>query len=137
MIYVVAYLITFAAFAAIDISWLMFMGAKLYKETLGDILAPQIRMGPAIAFYLLYPIGLVVFAVYPSLKSGSVGAAAFYGALFGFMAYATYELTNYATLRNWTLGITVIDIIYGAAVGAVVSAIAVVATPVVARWLGA
>lgn len=132
----VAYVLALVAFAAIDITWLMTMGAKLYKETLGDILAPEIRTGPAIAFYLLYPIGLVAFAVNPAAKDGSITTAALYGGLFGLLAYGTYELTNFATLRNWTLGITVIDMAYGAIAGAVVSAIVYAAAPVVVRWVG-
>jgi uncharacterized membrane protein len=120
--YAIAYLIALVLFAALDIAWLMTMGARLYKQTLGDILLPSVHVAPAIAFYLIYPAGLVIFGVSPALKSGSVASAFLWGALFGFFAYATYELTNYATLRNWTLQITVIDIIYGALVSGAVAA---------------
>ena len=136
MMYVIAYVIAFLVFAAIDATWLMSVGAKLYKSTLGDILAPDVRYGPALAFYLMYPLGLVIFAIRPALKLGSAPTAILYGALFGLFAYGTYELTNYATLRNWTLGITAIDMAYGAAVSSIVSAIVYAFAPAVSRWFG-
>lgn len=111
----------------------MTIGARLYKQTLGDILLPSVNIAPAIAFYLLYPLGLVYFAVIPSLKSGSSSDALINGALFGLFAYATYELTNYATLRNWTLQITVVDIAYGAIAS---GAVAAVAAALVLTWRG-
>lgn len=125
MKYAAAYVVSAILFTAVDVTWLMTMGARLYKQTLGDILLPDVNIAPAIAFYLIYPAGLVYFAVMPSLKSGSASDALLNGALFGFFAYATYELTNYATLRNWTLNITVVDIAYGAiASGAVALSVA-------------
>lgn len=132
--YALAYLLTFILFAAADITWLMTMGARLYKQTLGDILLPSVNFAPAVAFYLMYPAGLVIFAIVPALKSGSVSFALMYGALFGFFAYGTYELTNYATLRNWTLQITIIDIVYGAIVS---GAVAAAVTALLISWRGA
>ncbi|MGE0767483.1 MAG: DUF2177 family protein [Hyphomicrobiaceae bacterium] len=122
MNYAMAYAAALALFAVIDIVWLTTMGARLYKQTLGDILLPNINVAPAIAFYIIYPAGLVLFAIEPGLKSGSAVTALWSGALFGAFAYATYELTNYATLRNWTLQITLVDIIYGAVVSGTVAA---------------
>lgn len=123
--YAIAYVVSLILFAAIDITWLMTMGARLYKQTLGDILLPNVNMMPAIAFYLIYPAGIVYFGIMPALKETMISTAVINGALFGFFAYATYELTNYATLRNWTLQITIIDIVYGAIVaGAVAGAVA-------------
>ena len=136
MLILIAYALAFLIFAAIDATWLSSVGAKLYRETLGDILDPNIRFGPAIAFYLLYPIGLVIFAVHPALKTGSPGSAIVSGALFGFFAYATYDLSNFATLRNWTLGITLIDLAYGAIASAIVAGLVSVLAPMVARWFG-
>jgi uncharacterized membrane protein len=121
--YALAYVASLLLFAAVDITWLMTMGARLYKQTLGDILLPTVNIAPAIAFYAIYPVALVYFAIMPALKSGSVALALFNGALFGFVAYATYELTNFATLRNWTLQITIIDIVYGAVASGLVSAV--------------
>lgn len=133
MIYALAYLTTLVLFAAVDISWLMTMGARLYKQTLGDILLPDVNIAPAIAFYLIYPAGLVYFAVIPALRSASSSDALMNGALFGLFAYATYELTNYATLRNWTLQITLLDIAYGAIAS---GAVAAVVAALVLLWRG-
>jgi uncharacterized membrane protein len=114
MTYVVAYVAVLIVFGTIDAVWLTTMGAILYRPALGDILAQSLRVAPAIAFYLLFPIGIVVFAVLPGLRAQSAMPAATLALLFGALAYATYDLTNYATLRNWTLQITVVDIGYGA-----------------------
>lgn len=132
LIYVAAYVAALLAFAAIDMTWLTTMGAALYRSTLGDILLTTVKIPPAIAFYLLFPLGIVIFAVAPALRSGSATTALAYGALFGVFTYATYDLTNFATLRNWTLKITIIDVIYGAVAVALVALIAYS----VAQWLG-
>jgi uncharacterized membrane protein len=123
-------------FVALDVAWLMTMGGKLYRETLGDILLADIRFAPAIVFYFLYPAGLVIFGVAPALREGSTFHALLMGGLFGLFAYATYELTNYATLRNWTLQITVIDVLYGLIASGAVSAVAAMVTPSLAAWIG-
>lgn len=118
MAYVIAYIAALVIFAVIDILWLTTVGAKLFRDTLGDVLAQDVRMGPAIAFYLLYPLGVVFFAIAPALRDASVTTALLNGAMFGLMTYATYDLTNYATVRNWTLNLTIIDLTYGAALTA-------------------
>ena len=137
MLYLAAYLIALISFAVVDIAWLSSVGAQLYRATLGDILAPEIRVAPAIVFYLIFPAGLLYFAIDPAIKEGSLATAVVNGALFGLFTYATYELTNFATLRNWTLGITVVDIAYGAIVSATVAALTYKVAPAVARWAGA
>ncbi len=114
MFYVVPYVSVLVVFEIIDAGWLSTIGNTLYRPVLGDILLPSLHLDPAIAFYLTYPIGILVFAVLPSLRSGSATSAFCSSLLFGALAYATYDLTNYATLRNWTLQITVINICYGA-----------------------
>lgn len=114
MAYLIAYITAFVVFGAMDVCWLKFMGPLLYRPALADILAPGLRIGPAIAFYLGYPIGVVAFAVLPGLRAGSATSAFLFAALLGTIAYGTYDLTNYATLRNWTWQITVLDIVYGA-----------------------
>jgi uncharacterized membrane protein len=116
---IAAYVIVLVVFGVIDATWLSTMGNVLYRPALGDILAANLRVAPAVAFYAMFPIGVVVFAVMPALKAGSLGTAAIYGLLFGAIAYGTYDLTNYATLRNWNLQITVIDIVYGAVATAI------------------
>lgn len=137
MTYAIAYGLCLLLFAAVDITWLMTMGARLYKQTLGDILLPDIYLPAAAAFYLLYPVGVVIFAVAPALKSGSATMALTYGTLFGLFAYGTYELTNFATLRNWTLQITLIDIAYGALASGMVAMIVTLLTSRVASMFGA
>jgi len=127
MYYAIAYGAVLIVFVAIDAAWLSTMGPVLYRPVLADILLPSLRIAPAIAFYLIYPIGVVVFAVLPALRSGSVATAFALALLFGAIAYATYDLTNYATLRNWTLQITVLDIGYGAIASAVAASAAYLA----------
>lgn len=134
-IYLLSYAVALVLFALLDIIWLSIMGPALYKPALGDILAPAVRMGPALAFYLMYPIGLVVFAILPAIKSDSLSLALMLGALLGIVTYATYDLTNFATLRNWTLQLTVLDIIYGGIMGAVVASAAYLAAPPLAEWI--
>lgn len=129
MVFVAAYVSVLVVFGAIDAGWLSVMGKVLYRPVLGDILLGNLRIAPAIAFYLLYPIGVVVFAILPGLRANSVLATCLLAVLFGALAYATYDLTNYATLRNWTLQITIIDICYGAAA----SGLAAVAASFVTR----
>ena len=119
MAFFVAYIAALVIFGVIDILWLTFVGAKLFRDTLGDVLAQDVRMAPAIAFYLLYSLGVVFFAIAPALRDASVMTALINGAMFGLMTYATYDLTNYATVRNWTLNLTIIDLSYGAALTAV------------------
>ncbi len=114
MIYVTAYIAALITFAIVDAAWLYFAGSNIYKPVLGDMLAPEVRLGPATAFYLLFPLGITIFATDPAIKANSVTPALIYGALFGIFTYATYDLTNFATLKNWSLKITIIDISYGA-----------------------
>lgn len=136
MSYAILYLAILLPFCLMDASWLTIMGSLLYKPTLADILLPTLKVAPAAAFYATYPIGLVVFAALPALKSGNAMTAALYGAIFGAIAYATYDLTNYATLRNWTLQITVVDICWGAFASAVAAAVGIYMTRSIGGWLG-
>ncbi len=110
----VAYLATALVFAVLDFAWLSAAGERLYRPLIGSIMADKVRIGPAIAFYLIYIAGVIVFAVWPALKAGNVQTALIYGALFGVVAYATYDLTNMATLKVWSMKITVLDMVWGA-----------------------
>ncbi|CAM5485598.1 hypothetical protein MAUB1S_08142 [Mycolicibacterium aubagnense] len=130
MTYIVAYIASLIVFGALDAIWLTTMTSRIYRPVLGDILLSDLRVAPALAFYLLYPVGLVVFATMPALRTGSAGTALAQGALFGLIAYATYDLTNYATLRSWTLQITLIDLAYGT----VVAGLTALAAYQAARW---
>jgi len=127
-----AYATSLIVFALIDAAWLSTMASVLYRPALGDILLPSLRLAPAAVFYATFPAGILVFAVMPALKSGTIGTALVYALLFGAIAYGTYDLTNYATLRNWNLQITVIDILYGAVASAIAAAAATLAARAVA-----
>ena len=125
----VAYIATGIAFAMIDSIWLRSMYTRLYQPEIGEMLMRGMRWGPAVAFYLLYIAGMLIFAVNPALASGRWQTALVQGALLGFFCYMTYDLTNYATLKVWSLKVTVLDMIWGtfltgsaAAVGAIVTA---------------
>ena len=122
MTYVAGYIAALVTFVAVDMVWLGITAPRFYKPTLGDIAIAGVNLPPAIVFYAIYPIGLLVFVINPALKSGSMTTAAAYGALFGFFTYATYDLTNYATLRNWTLQLTLVDVAWGTILGAASSA---------------
>ena len=108
-----AYGITLVVFLGCDSVWLGIMGQALYKPILGDILLPTFKPVPALLFYVLYLAGIMIFAVKPAFDSGRWSDATIYGALFGFFCYATYDLTNMATLRNWSLPLTLADLAWG------------------------
>lgn len=114
----VAYFATALAFLAIDAIWLSTMADTLYRPLLGEKLLPQFSLAPAVLFYLVYVAGIVFFAVMPALQQGGLGKAALNGAILGLVAYATYDLTNQATLKDWPLAVTLADIPWGAFVTA-------------------
>lgn len=111
------------AFFAIDFVWLSTMTSRFYQPRLGHLLAEQPRLGVAAGFYLLYVIGVVALAVIPGLKEGAPLEAIWRGALFGLLAYATYDLTNLATLRGWPVDLTLIDLVWGTVLTGSVSAV--------------
>ncbi len=112
--YLTAYIVTCIAFALIDSLWLRTMVTKLYQPEIGELLLRSgFRIGPAIAFYVLYILGIMIFAVGPALASGRWQTALLFGALFGFFCYMTYDLTNHATMKVWSTKVTVLDIIWG------------------------
>ena len=110
---------TAAAFLAIDAVWLTVMGSRLYRPAIGHLMRPDFDVLAAALFYLLYIAGLVVFAVAPS---SDVRGAALRGAFFGLVAYATYDLTNQATLRDWPWKVTLVDLCWGAFLSAIACA---------------
>ncbi|MGD1016252.1 MAG: DUF2177 family protein [Roseiarcus sp.] len=119
MAVLVGYLGALAAFFVADMIWLGATVDRIYRPVLGDLAAASVNLPAAAAFYLLFPIGLMVFAVSPGLRGESLALAALNGALFGFFTYATYDLTNQATLRNWTTPLTLVDVGWGVALGAI------------------
>lgn len=123
MTWIIAYIAAAISFGVLDALWLGWAGNHLYRPYLGDLLAAQFRMLPALVFYAFYVAGIVWFAVRPGL-SGGVSAAALNGALLGALCYATYDLTNQATLRHWSTTITLVDIAWGAFATAVAASLA-------------
>ncbi|MFZ5779131.1 MAG: DUF2177 family protein [Pseudomonadota bacterium] len=115
----VAYASTAVVFLALDAIWLSLTVKLLYRPSLGDLMVDQINLPPAILFYLIYVAGVVVFAVQPALGSGRWMTALMLGALLGLVAYGTYDLTNLATLRKWSMLVTAIDIGWGSTLTAV------------------
>ncbi len=112
--YIVGYIATGLAFALIDSVWLRTMYTRLYKPEIGELMMRGgFRLAPAIIFYLLYILGMMVFAVGPALSSGRWQTALLQGALFGFFCYMTYDLTNHATMKVWSTKVTVLDILWG------------------------
>ena len=111
--YVAAYLGAGLTFAAIDFVWLTTMTNRLYKPVIGPIMADKPDMKAAVAFYLISIAGTVFLAIAPALKEGNWTRAAINGAALGFVAYATYDLTNQATLAVWQTKLTIIDLIWG------------------------
>lgn len=114
-----AYAATLVTFLALDFVWLSLMVERIYRPALGDLLAAKPRMGAAVVFYLAYAAGLVFLVVAPALKEASLSRAGVGGLVLGAMAYATYDLTNQATLRSWSAKLTVVDIAWGACLTAV------------------
>ena len=117
----VQYLITFFCFICIDLLWLGVIARKLYVFYLGDFLRTPPNWPVAFIFYALFIIGLLYYAVSPAIASQDLKKAVFQGALFGFFTYMTYDLTNYATLKNWPGQLVFIDIIWGTILGASVA----------------
>lgn len=119
MEYAAAYFASLLLFLVIDIAWIKTVMRPIFERSLGDILLPDPHLGAALAFFLLYQAGLLYFAVVPAAEAGSWSLAAMHGALLAIIAYGTYETTNLATLRGWTLKMAAIDIAWGCTISAV------------------
>jgi uncharacterized membrane protein len=115
------YLLTVPVFFLIDMVWLGFVARNFYKEQLHSLLSPQVNWTAALLFYFIYIAGILFFAVRPGLEAGSLARACLSGALFGFFTYATYDLTNLATLRDWPVLVSVVDIGWGTVLCTLVS----------------
>ena len=117
----ISYALTFVVFFIVDMAWLGFIAKDLYKKYLGGFLSEQVNWTAAVVFYLLFIVGVFIFAIMPSVEKNSVISAVTLGALFGFFTYATYDLTNLATLKGWPITIVFIDIIWGSVLTGIVS----------------
>lgn len=115
------YLITLAVFFAIDMLWLGIVAKRFYSRQLGFLMSPKVVWGPAILFYLLFIVGLLVFAVRPAVAAGAPLQAVWLGGLLGLTCYATYDLTNLATIKGWPVVVTVVDLVWGTVLGGLVS----------------
>jgi uncharacterized membrane protein len=119
--YLKLYLVTFIAFLAVDAAWLALVARTFYRTYLGFLMAPNPNWLAAVLFYLLFVVGILFLAVLPGLQTGSLKTTLLRGALFGLVAYATYDLTNLATVKDWPLIVTVVDMIWGTVLSTAVS----------------
>lgn len=126
--FIVAFVAALLAMAVVDGAWLGVVARGLYRRQLGFLMAERPNWSAAVAFYLLYVLGVTVFAVLPGIDAGSVGDAAWRGALFGLVAYATYDLTNAATVRDWPGTITLVDMAWGTVLTTIVATVAAFVT---------
>ena len=128
MKWIIAYVAAAIAFGVLDSCWLRWAGPNLYRPAIGEILADSFRMGPAIAFYLIYIGGMVWFGIRPGVESGNVMTAVLNGAILGFVCYATFDLTSQAVMKVWSTHVSLADIAWGAFATAVASGVACWAT---------
>ena len=119
--FIKVYLTALCIFFVIDLFWLGVIAKNLYKEELGFLLAPSVRWGAALLFYGLYLFGLTFFAILPGVREQSGLVAALNGALFGCICYATYDLTNLATLQGWPMKIVIYDLLWGTFISSITS----------------
>lgn len=115
------YVLTLIVFLIVDLVWLGYIARGMYKKYLGGFLSDNVNWTAAFIFYFIYVAGVLIFAVFPAIHKDSVMHAVLMGALFGFFAYATYDLTNLATLKGWPIQIVIIDIIWGSVLTLIVS----------------
>ena len=130
--YTKLYFTTLIAFFAIDMVWLGLVARTFYRNQLGFLLSPNTNWGAAIIFYLLFIAGILVFVVLPGLEDNSLKTTILRAALFGLVTYATYDLTNLATVKDWPLLVTIVDLAWGTVLSIAVSCVGFLA----GKWLG-
>jgi uncharacterized membrane protein len=119
--YIKIYIVTFLIFIGIDLVWLVQIAPNFYKKYIGHLMTDNPNLIAALIFYLLNIIGILVFAILPALNKGYWQTALIYGALYGLLTYATYDLTNLATLKNWPVIVTLVDLLWGTVLSASVA----------------
>ena len=129
--YIKLYLATLVAFFAVDMLWLGLIARTFYKKHLGYLMAPSVNWTAAIIFYLMFIVGVLVFVVLPGLEKQSLKITLIRAVLFGLITYATYDLTNLATVKDWPLTVTLVDLVWGMVLSTIVS----VSGFFVAKWL--
>ena len=117
------YAIALPVFLAMDMVWLGLVAKNFYRNQIGFLMRPDINWAAAIVFYLLFIVGLVLFVIAPAIEKNSWLHALLFGALFGLITYATYDLSNLATLKDWPLLVTIVDLVWGAFLAASVSSV--------------
>jgi len=113
MTFLKLYIIAFVIFLAIDALWLGLVAPKFYKAQIGHLMSKKPNFVAALVFYLIFIVGVVYFVVNPAVEAQSITKVLVAGALFGFMTYATYDLTNLATLKDWPITVTIVDLVWG------------------------
>ena len=108
-------------FFIVDLIWLGLVAKKLYQDQIGDLLKPNVNWVAAMIFYFMFIAGIVLFVIMPAVDKNSLSHVMLMGALFGLITYATYDLTNLATMKNWPLSITLIDLSWGTFLGFITS----------------
>jgi len=126
------YFTTLIAFFAIDMVWLGLVARTFYRKQLGYLLTPNTNWAAALIFYFLFIAGILVFVVLPGLEDNSLKSTLLHAALFGLVTYATYDLTNLATVKDWPLAVTIVDLIWGMVLSTAVSWVGILA----GKWLG-
>lgn len=117
------YAIALPVFFALDMFWLGVVAKDFYRAQIGGLMTPNVNWIAAIIFYLIFIVGLVVFVIEPAVVQGNWSRALLFGALFGLVCYATYDLTNLAVAKDWPLLVTIIDLVWGAVLASSVSTI--------------
>jgi uncharacterized membrane protein len=113
MTYLISYLATALVFLGLDFLWLTRISPTYYRSRIGELLLAQPNFAAAAAFYLLYVAGIVYFAVVPALNAGNWTTALLSGAILGLVAFGTYDMTNLATLKGWSLQVSLVDMLWG------------------------
>lgn len=131
LFYLKLYLLTVPIFFLIDMIWLGYVAKGFYRQNLSFILGSEVNWPAAIVFYLIYIVGILVFAVIPAFERTSLLRALVWGGLYGFFTYATYDLTNLALIKGWPLKVALVDILWGMILCAVVAA----SSFAIARWI--
>lgn len=130
--YLAAYGLTFLVFLVVDIIYLGFIAKDLYSKHIGFLMAEKVNWPAAIIFYLLFVLAIFIFVINPAIEKDSWQTALLYGAFFGFITYATYDLTNLATLKGWPVRIVIYDMLWGTVLAAIVGTTGFYIT----KWLG-
>ncbi|MES2473371.1 MAG: DUF2177 family protein, partial [Pseudomonadota bacterium] len=122
----IAYFSALLIMAGMELTWFSFTGEPVYQRTLGAILADKVNYPAAVAFYLIYILGVVIFAIRPGVESGDWRTALVYGAMFGFFAYLTYNATNLSTLKGYSGTVALVDTLWGTAMGAAIAFLTII-----------